>query len=84
MTALVSMSRFDLDPGGIDAVLITHLHGDHYGGLPLMILEACINAHEGSTYPPRARRCASLVLPKPRRACAKCSTYSAGALNSPR
>lgn len=55
MTALVSMSRFDIDPGAIDAVLITHLHGDHYGGLPLMILEACINAHEGSTYPPRAR-----------------------------
>jgi ribonuclease BN (tRNA processing enzyme) len=55
MTALVSMSRFGIDPGAIDAVLITHLHGDHYGGLPLMILEACINAHEGSTYPPRTR-----------------------------
>lgn len=55
MTALVSMSRFAIDPGAIDAVLITHLHGDHYGGLPLMILEACINAHEGSTYPPRTR-----------------------------
>ena len=33
MTALVSMSRFAIDPGAIDAVLITHLHGDHYGGL---------------------------------------------------
>jgi ribonuclease BN (tRNA processing enzyme) len=55
MTALVSMARFDIDPGTIDAVLISHLHGDHYGGLPLMILEACVNAHEGSTYPPRTR-----------------------------
>jgi ribonuclease BN (tRNA processing enzyme) len=55
MTALVSMARFDVDPGTIDAVLITHLHGDHYGGLPLVILEAGINAREGSTRPPRTR-----------------------------
>lgn len=55
MTALVSMARFGIDPGVIDAVLITHLHGDHFGGLPLMILEACINTHEGSAYPPRTR-----------------------------
>ena len=55
MTVLVAMARFGIDPGSIDAVLITHLHGDHYGGLPLMILEACVNAPEGSTYPPRTR-----------------------------
>src|SRR5215510_14291785 len=33
MTALVAMARFGIDPGSIDAVLVTHLHGDHYGGL---------------------------------------------------
>lgn len=53
MTALVAMARFSIDPGSIEAALITHLHGDHYGGLPLMILEARANVHEGSTYPPR-------------------------------
>jgi ribonuclease BN (tRNA processing enzyme) len=54
MTALVSMARFGIDPGSIAAVLVTHLHGDHYGGVPLMIFEACVAAHEGSPLPPRA------------------------------
>jgi metal-dependent hydrolase (beta-lactamase superfamily II) len=35
MTALVAMARFGIDPGSIDMVLVTHLHGDHYGGLLL-------------------------------------------------
>ena len=84
MTALVSMSRFDIDPGAIDAVLITHLHGDHYGGLPLISWRrASMRMKVRRIHRARAR-CSSLVLPKPRRACAKCSTYSAGALNSPR
>jgi ribonuclease BN (tRNA processing enzyme) len=55
MTALVSLARFGIDPGSIDAVIVTHLHGDHYGGVPLMIFEAVIAAHEGSPYPPRTR-----------------------------
>jgi ribonuclease BN (tRNA processing enzyme) len=55
MTALVAMARFGIDAGSIDAALITHLHGDHYGGLPLVIFEARVNMHEGSKYPPRTR-----------------------------
>jgi ribonuclease BN (tRNA processing enzyme) len=28
-----------VDPGSIDAVAVTHLHGDHFGGLPFLILD---------------------------------------------
>lgn len=39
-TAMVAMRRFDVDPAVIDTVILSHLHGDHFGGLPLMLLEA--------------------------------------------
>jgi ribonuclease BN (tRNA processing enzyme) len=38
-TSLVALKRLGIDPGSIDAVLVTHLHGDHFGGLPFLILD---------------------------------------------
>ncbi len=39
-SSLIAMKRFGVDPSLIDSVLITHLHGDHFGGLPFFILDA--------------------------------------------
>ncbi len=39
-SSLVAMNRFGVDPGEIDMILLTHLHGDHFGGLPFFILDA--------------------------------------------
>ena len=39
-SALIALKRAGLDPNEIGWVLLTHLHGDHFGGLPFFILDA--------------------------------------------
>ena len=39
-TSMVALRRFDVDPSQIAAIVLSHLHGDHFGGLPEFILEA--------------------------------------------
>jgi ribonuclease BN (tRNA processing enzyme) len=38
-TTLTAMQRDRVDPARIDAVLISHLHGDHFAGLPFLFLQ---------------------------------------------
>jgi ribonuclease BN (tRNA processing enzyme) len=38
-SVLQSMKRLGLDPDAIDFVLLSHLHGDHFGGVPFLFMD---------------------------------------------
>jgi ribonuclease BN (tRNA processing enzyme) len=38
-TSLAALKAQRLDPGEVAAVVVSHLHGDHFGGLPFLILD---------------------------------------------
>ncbi len=39
-SSLIGLQKCGIDPAGIDVVVISHLHGDHFGGIPFLLLEA--------------------------------------------
>jgi ribonuclease BN (tRNA processing enzyme) len=38
-TSLTAMKRAAVDPSGIGHVVVSHLHGDHFGGVPFLVLD---------------------------------------------
>ena len=38
-TSLTALRQQQIDPNEIEAVLVSHLHGDHFGGLPFLVLD---------------------------------------------
>jgi ribonuclease BN (tRNA processing enzyme) len=44
VTTLAFMRHLQVDVAGIDAVVLSHLHGDHFGGVPFLLMDACYNA----------------------------------------
>jgi ribonuclease BN (tRNA processing enzyme) len=43
-SSLIALAQQGIDPNSIDAVLLTHLHGDHCGGVPFLLLDAMLGA----------------------------------------
>lgn len=39
-TSMVGLNRTAIDRNAIEAILITHFHGDHFAGLPFFVLDA--------------------------------------------
>ena len=69
-SALVALKAQGLDPNGVDGIVLSHLHGDHFGGLPFLLLDGQFLC------PPRAAaddRGAARHARPPRRGCSKCS-----------
>jgi ribonuclease BN (tRNA processing enzyme) len=38
-SAMISMRRFGVDPSGVPLIVLSHLHGDHFGGIPFVVLD---------------------------------------------
>jgi ribonuclease BN (tRNA processing enzyme) len=38
-SSLIAMKRREVDASSVDAVIVSHLHGDHFGGIPFLVLD---------------------------------------------
>ena len=43
-SSLIALAQQGISPNSIDAILLTHLHGDHCGGVPFLLLDAMLAA----------------------------------------
>ena len=50
--AVLKMRRYDLDPLGLESIILTHLHQDHYIGLAHLLFYIGLRGHRGTTVRP--------------------------------
>jgi ribonuclease BN (tRNA processing enzyme) len=43
-SSLIALAQQGIEPNSIDAVLLTHLHGDHAAGVPFLLMDAMLGA----------------------------------------
>ena len=43
-SSLIALAQQGIEHNSIDAILLTHLHGDHCGGVPFMLIDAMLGA----------------------------------------
>ena len=43
-SSLIALNRQEIEHNSIDAILLTHLHGDHCGGVPFLLMDAMLGA----------------------------------------
>jgi ribonuclease BN (tRNA processing enzyme) len=41
-SSLIALAQQGIEPNSIDAILLTHLHGDHCGGVPFLLIDAML------------------------------------------
>ena len=65
-TALARLQAEGMSPEQLDGVVFTHLHGDHIGGFPFLLIDALFNHPRGRALPllgpVRTRECLEALL----------------------
>jgi ribonuclease BN (tRNA processing enzyme) len=47
-SSLIALERLGIPHNSIDVLLLTHLHGDHCGGIPVLLADAMLAARHTS------------------------------------
>ena len=43
-SSLIALNKMGINHNSIDTIILTHIHGDHCGGIPFMLMDAMLGA----------------------------------------